>query len=326
MRPPHVSWRSFDVLSRTRCVCRAIAPLLLTALVGTIVHPTPGQATATTQTFNCVPIPDSSQFIQPWVVPSGVTEITAVLQGAHGNYPNDGAPSGFGGFTQGTLAVTPGQTLSVWVGCSGTVPVGFGFGGSKGVADSPSGGDGGFGGGGSAITDGPTALLVAGGGGGGGGAGFNFPGGSGGNGGIVPQPGEEGDLLGPDFRGAGGCANCQPVGESNGLDGGGASRSSGGGAGGGGGGGWIGGGGGGGGFGPLIGAGGGGGGGGSSYADPSATDLFFGTSSLPHDGIVEVTWGFESTPIPEPSAALLLATALTGLAFSGFRRNSDLSG
>jgi hypothetical protein len=74
--------------------------------------------------------------------------LTAVLQGAHGSYPDKGAPGDFGGFVQANLSVPPGQTLYVWVGCieQKNLAWGYGLGGYKGGA-SVTGGDGGFGGG-----------------------------------------------------------------------------------------------------------------------------------------------------------------------------------
>ena len=58
----------------------------------------------------------------------------------------------------------------------------------------------------------------------------------------------------------------------------------------GGGGGWEGGGGGSGGERQGVDSGGGGGGGGLSFADPLATDVVFGTSQLPGDGVVVIHW------------------------------------
>jgi hypothetical protein len=284
----------------------AIASLLVAAVIGAVAYPSPSMAG--TQVFNCI-VDNTGLFRQPWTVPSGVTEISASLQGAHGTTPGGGSPGGAGGVTQGVLPVTPGESLEVWVGCSGTDPVGFGFGGLKGVA-SGLGFDGGFGGGGTAITttDG-NPLLVAGGGGGGNGILKVNTGGSGGVGGIIPQAGQDGN--GPS-GGDGGCVSCESAGDTFGGNGGDAFAIDG--AGGGGGGGWEGGGGGSGASSAGSGGGGGGGGGGLSYEEPSATDVDFGISQLPGDGVAVISWGVAGAAVPEPGTALLFMTALAALA------------
>ena len=113
---------------------------------------------------------------QTWTVPAGVTQVTLELRGAQGGgsyncsseRQEDG---GLGGLTQGTLTVTPGQVLNLYVGgqapdVGNVTPAPGGFNG---------GGDGGqYGAGGGGATDvrvGGSALAnrvaVAGGGGGG---------------------------------------------------------------------------------------------------------------------------------------------------------------
>ncbi len=158
-----------------------------------------------------------------WVVPANVCSVTVDVAGAQGGTAADDgashdAPGGLGGRVQGTLTVTPGQTLQVNVGgaggqgaigpSEGAAPGGAGGangGGDGGVAHSE-GRSGGGGGGASDIRGGtggtgcspcpappPTAndlsarLTVAGGGGGAGGwSGFGgtlnlgYPGGAGG--------------------------------------------------------------------------------------------------------------------------------------------------
>lgn len=101
---------------------------------------------------------------QQFVVPAGVTSVYIDAYGAQGSpglAPAGGA-GGLGGRAGGTLAVTPGQTLYVYVG-------GGNGGGAGGNANS------GAGGGASDIRVGGSSLanriLVAGGGGGGGGTG-----------------------------------------------------------------------------------------------------------------------------------------------------------
>ncbi|QHJ07970.1 tail fiber domain-containing protein [Hymenobacter busanensis] len=127
---------------------------------------------------------------QTWTVPAGVTSLQVDMAGAQGRYfvPRCGncAAPGLGGRVQGTLAVQPGQVLTIEVG--GAVVNGSGWqnGGYNG------GGSGSYPGGGATdIRIGGTGLsnrvLVAGGGGGGfsttgpGGAGGGLTGGSAGN-------------------------------------------------------------------------------------------------------------------------------------------------
>jgi hypothetical protein len=210
------------------------------------------------EAFNC-----QGSGTQAFQVPVGVTALNAVLHGAHGGNPGNGAAGGFGGLVQATLTVTPGQQLRIWVGChpgtGQTIPWGFGIGGNKGGASNALAGDGGLGGGGSAVTaEDLTPLLVAGGGGGGGGSGSNSSGGTGGTGGIVPEPGRNG--TGGTFGGGGdgGCGGCAA--DINGGDGTGSSVTE---------------------F---------GGGGGLSFAESSATAVFFGTSTLAADGLVVLSW------------------------------------
>jgi hypothetical protein len=129
---------------------------------------------------------------QMWTVPVGVTSITVNLRGAQGGRgANDGIGTGggggSGGVVTGTLAVTPGETLTVYLGGAGgdgTRASGSGggvggsgsggtFGGGRGGNAGAAGSSGGGGGGGGAavLMRGTTVLAVAGGAGGGGGAG-----------------------------------------------------------------------------------------------------------------------------------------------------------
>jgi hypothetical protein len=252
----------------------------------------PPEAAAQSQAFHCINDVDNPP-IQQFTVPTNISEIMFLVQGAHGQNPEgDSGQGGFGGSVQATFAVgpqgplKPGQSLDVWVGCHlGKAPRGYGNGGGKGVADDPFSSDGGPGGGGSAVIDraSQAPFIVAGGGGGGGGGSF-ADGGDGGNGGPVALPGNDGHSG---TGGDGGCANCQASGEIDGLDGGGTSAKHMSGAGGGGGGGYTGGGGGeGGGF----TGGGGGGGAGSPYVASSAAEATQTTSQLAMDGLVTITW------------------------------------
>lgn len=198
---------------------------------------------------------------QTWVVPQGVYSITAVVYGAKG--ANSYASGGNGGLMKATFAVTPGQTLTIFVGGQGSgVNGGFNGGGTGGGVLSGFSDIGTGGGGASDIRTNTAALsdriIVAGGGGGsqievgasgcasgGGGGGYNgsYGGCFGGTGGSQTAAGYNGDTYFPGGYGSFGQGG-------NGSDGGG-----------GGGGGWYG--------------GGGGesdpGGGGSGYIAPSGT-------------------------------------------------------
>jgi hypothetical protein len=113
---------------------------------------------------------------QAYVVPAGVIQVRVKMWGAGGS-SGQGCPGGGGGYSDGYLAVTPGEVLSVLVGGAGSPNVG-GTGGAGGFGGGGRGGDGvgmygwgtGCGGGGY-------------GGGGGGGASGNYPSGPGAGGG-----------------------------------------------------------------------------------------------------------------------------------------------
>ncbi len=102
--------------------------------------------------------------VQYWTVPSGVTSISINVWGAQGGtYSNLG---GLGGYAQGTLAVTPGQVLYVYVGQQPTTFSGGYNGGGAGYSDTYSRG----GGGASDVRTSPYGLnnrVIVGGGGGG---------------------------------------------------------------------------------------------------------------------------------------------------------------
>ncbi len=105
----------------------------------------------------------STGAVQTFIVPAGITSVTIDAYGAQGTTAS--CAGGLGGRSQGTLAVTPGQTLLVYVGSQS----GFNGGGTGGCLANC----GGNGGGASDIRVGGSALanrvIVAGGGGGGGG-------------------------------------------------------------------------------------------------------------------------------------------------------------
>jgi len=121
---------------------------------------------------------------QSFVVPAGVTSLTAKLWGAGGSggsdAPNngqygDGGKGGAAGYTTGTIAVTPGETLTLVVGQGGSysylTATAATYGGGGNSPDGQTMGPGGGGGGYAGIFRGsisqPNALLIAGGGGGG---------------------------------------------------------------------------------------------------------------------------------------------------------------
>ncbi len=111
--------------------------------------------------------------LQTYTVPAGVTSLTVSAWGAQGGSGAiggggvAGGVGGLGAYATGTLAVTPGQVLNIFVGGQGATPTGgFNGGGSGGSTNA------GGGGGASDIRVGGTAevnrVLVAGGAGGGG--------------------------------------------------------------------------------------------------------------------------------------------------------------
>ncbi len=255
----------------------------------------------------------SSAGAYEWTVPAGVTSIRVVATGASGGQNNSGpvssavgTPAG-GGTVAATLAVTPGEKLTIVVGGAGAPQTGGYNGGGTGAIHSGNRYYAGGGGGatdvrrGSFLTD---RILVAGGGGGRSFGNTNSAANSGGEGGgLYGIAGtcfnNNGLAVGfggsPTAGGAGGLgsslANDGTAG-SSGYGGNGGKNSF---LGGGGGGGYYGGGGGGSGGSTRSGTGGGGsgGGGGSSYVLPSATNVVHTTGtqlSTPADGTISITW------------------------------------
>jgi len=120
--------------------------------------------------------------VQDFVVPSGINSITIEAWGAQGGrgWINGGLGAGLGGnggYAKGTLAVTPGETLKLYVGGRGGSAAAYSAGGWNGGGysddtDSDTDDSGGGGGGATDVRKGGTALtnrvIVAGGGGGGG--------------------------------------------------------------------------------------------------------------------------------------------------------------
>jgi hypothetical protein len=261
---------------------------------------------------------------QTFTVPPGVVSVGVRAWGAEGGqgkeWCNDPCPhssGGLGAYVSGTIAVAPGQRLTINVGGAG------GGGGSnpRGAPGWNGGGQGGIaggfntaggGGGASSLLVGDQVLLVAGGGGGGGGGGTSPPpgvggfGGAGGNPAVAGHPGAYGSSSGgggqPGTTGAGGAGGAGGSGTYPGAAGSpGATMQGGAGAngtpfgsgyrtggGGGGGGGWFGGGGGGAG-GESGFFGGGGGGGGASWAAASVQEVTYTSGLRAGNGRVELT-------------------------------------
>ncbi len=104
----------------------------------------------------------SAQGASTFIVPTGVTSITVKAWGAGGGGGSGGSAAaggagGGGGYVSGTIAVTPGETLDIYVGSGG-------IGGTRNTS-----GGGGGGGAYTSIYRGTTPLAIAAGGGGGGG-------------------------------------------------------------------------------------------------------------------------------------------------------------
>src|SRR3954451_496306 len=193
---------------------RLVAPLLGAALLLAVV---PAVATATTATFSFTGAE------QDFVVPATVSQLTIQAFGALGG---QGSPvggtsrSGTGGSVTATFAVTPGETLAVFVGSQGGTstdglsggPGGFNGGGDGGAgALGPIAAGGGGGGGASDVRQGGSDLanriIVAGGGAGGGGSYSSLFGGIGGDG---------GGLTGGTGGGAGGATGGSQIGGGHG--------------------------------------------------------------------------------------------------------------
>ena len=124
-----------------RSVSRVVGAAVLVVPGALVLTSAPSSAVPTSVSFACTGAPSD------FVVPAGVTTLQVELRGAQGGAGS--ADGGNGGLTSATIAVTPGETLQVNVGCAGgdlSDTVG-GVGGYNGGAD---GGDGLFGGGGDA--------------------------------------------------------------------------------------------------------------------------------------------------------------------------------
>ena len=133
----------------------------------------------TTVNFGCTGAPVN------WVVPPCVTSINVIVAGAQGGGAAAGGTGGLGATVTATVAVTPGSTLQINVGCVGPCPgTAFGGGGAGQTAGGAASNVSCGGGGASDIRISPFGLgnrfIVAGGGGGIGGGDANGGGGAGG--------------------------------------------------------------------------------------------------------------------------------------------------
>ena len=177
--------------------------------------------------------------VQTFVVPAGITSVNIKSWGAQGNSNALSVTGGLGGYAEGNLAVTPGQTLFINTGggATATISGGFNGGGAAGINSGCAQAQGGGGGGASdvRITANTLAnrILVAGGGGGaganrvancgrgtGGGGGGGYYGGGGGAGwpGIPGQDGPVPTGGTQSAGGAGGVTTFSP-GPTNGFPG-----------------------------------------------------------------------------------------------------------
>jgi hypothetical protein len=292
----------------------------------------------------------------PYVVPPGVTALDVVASGGQGGPPLNAIGSnpdgGRGDVHRGRVAVTPGETLQIVVGCAGGAGTqswcggsggggGFGLisggtgGSGAGSCLAPNAGDGGSGGGGaSGITsqfppdDVNDVLLMAAGGGGGGGYTFSQAGGRGGS--YGPYKADEKELpQSPGVAGGGACggsgggigSNASILGAVGGAGGEAAFASASGGGGGGGGGFPAGLGGGGGGF-AFCGGGGGADGGSRFGLGVTASQVgpyrIFGIG----DGMVMVTPIFSAAP-QDLTVAATAAAALTRTTTWGIIKGAD---
>lgn len=122
-------------------------------------------ASTISDTFNFTGGPDT------FTVPSGVGTVTIEAWGAQGNTSGTGVTGGLGGYATGSLTVTPGQVLNLYVGGGATASTtgGYNGGGNAGAVGCPQAFGGGGGGasdvrvGGTALTD--RVIVAAGGGG-----------------------------------------------------------------------------------------------------------------------------------------------------------------
>ncbi len=124
-----------------------------------------GKTCATVSSSTAVNQTYSTPGSYTWTVPAGVTSVTVTAYGAQGGAATNGSIGGYGGSATGTLAVTPGQTLYIYVGGQGVNGGAGGYNGGGSGSTSSAGG-----GGASDVRQGGSALanrkIVAAGGGG----------------------------------------------------------------------------------------------------------------------------------------------------------------
>ncbi len=169
-------------------------------------------------TFNGILL--NTQGADSFIVPPGVTSMTIKMWGGGGGGGGGGngaggATGGGAGYITGTISVTPGETISTYVG-------GGGGGGNYSSGGQDAGGGGG-GGGHSSIYRNSTPLFITAGGGGGGGARVATAGGAGGAGGGTS--GIAGTTVGNGGGGGGGTASAGGIGGSGGNNSGSAGTS-----------------------------------------------------------------------------------------------------
>lgn len=131
-----------------------------------------GSITAFTRTFNYTGADQS------FVVPTGVTSVKVYIWGGGGSGTttiNGSFYGGAGAYVEGILTVTPGETLTIYVGQGGSNTIGFAY--KNGGPNNANYNSGGGGGGRSGIARGLTNIIAVGAGGGGGGNGNGGAGG-----------------------------------------------------------------------------------------------------------------------------------------------------
>lgn len=167
-----------------------------TAVAGGYIYSVGGVGSSATTTT-----PYSTAATSSWTVPTGIYWATFKVWGAGGG-PGGGSggssqagDGGGGGYVSDTIAVTPGESITITVGAGGSKGSALEYGGSGGSSSS--------------VKRGSTNLLIGGGGGGGGGSRNNGTGGDGGPGGSATGGGNGGGSSpgvggGPGSAGSGG--------------------------------------------------------------------------------------------------------------------------
>jgi hypothetical protein len=219
--------KSARLLVSLGLIVSVFSPIQATAVSS---NPTPNCSAGTTCTITFAFTGD----YYAWTVPAGVTSLTVDLYGAQGG--SGGSAGGRGGRIQGTLSVTAGSTIYVYVGGQS----GYNGGGAAGTGSGSSTFQSFPGGGATDIRIGglnySNRVAVAGGGGGAGrnsctgqtGGGGGYPGGLGGAGDTTKLGGDGtltngGSVNGSTTGGAGACSTSPHGGGGGGQNGGGAS-------------------------------------------------------------------------------------------------------